>query len=206
MAPSKCNYLVFSNGPLSESNRIKVTLFDEELKINEEPLCLGIRFDSKLTFINQINYLKETSINRLNLLKIIYNRRFGLNQKTLNQVYISIVRSVIEYFSLFVPVISKSNLNKLVMIQNKAIKIINHQPIFSKIEEIETDIEDLYQRMENLNKNYYKKVIETKNELILDLIYDYLQYSASNEIRNTSALCLYRKFIIDEMSKNNLLN
>ena len=48
------------------------------------------------------------------------------------------------------------------MIQNKVIKIINHQPIFSKIEEIETDIEDLYQRMENLNKNYYKKVIETK--------------------------------------------
>ena len=204
MAPSKCNYLVFSNGPLSESIRIKVTLFDEELKINEEPLFLGIRFDSKLTFINQINYLKETSINRLNLLKIISNRRFGLNQKTLNQVYISIVRSVIEYFSLFVPVISKSNLNKLVMIQNKAIKIINHQPIFSKFEE--TDIEDLYQRMENLNKNYYKKVIETKNELTLDLIYDYLQYSASNEIRNTSALCLYRKFIIDEMSKNNLLN
>ena len=112
MAPSKCNYLVFSNGPLSESIRIKVTLFDEELKINEEPLFLGIRFDSKLTFINQINYLKETSINRLNLLKIIYNRRFGLNQITLNQVYISIVRSVIEYFSLFVPVISKSNLNK----------------------------------------------------------------------------------------------
>ena len=204
MGPSKCNYLVFSNGPLSESNRIKLTLFDEELKINEEPLFLGIRFDSKLTFINQINYLKEKSINRLNLLKVISNRRFGLNQKTLNQVYISIVRSVIEYFSLFVPVISKSNLNKLVMIQNKAIKIINHQPIFSKFEE--TDIEDLYQRMENLNKNYYKKVIETKNELTLDLIYDYLQYSASNEIRNTSALCLYRKFIIDEMSKNNLLN
>ena len=74
MAPSKWNYLVFSNGPLSESNRIKFTLFDEELKINEEPLFLGIRFERKLTFMNQINYLKETCCNRLNLLKIISSR------------------------------------------------------------------------------------------------------------------------------------
>ena len=47
MAPSKCNYLVFSNGPISESNKIKLTLCNEQLKVNEDPIFLGIRFDSK---------------------------------------------------------------------------------------------------------------------------------------------------------------
>ena len=43
--------------------------------------------------------------------------------------------------------------------------------------------------LKNLNKNYYKKAINTKNALLLDLIYDYLQYSEVNEMRNISALC-----------------
>ena len=76
------------------------------------------------------------------------------------------------------------------MIQNKAMKIINRRPIFSKIEEIETELEELYKRFETLNKNYNKKSIKNKNELILDLICDYLQNSESNVIENTSALCL----------------
>jgi hypothetical protein len=195
MSPVKCNYLVFSNNSISESNKIKLTLFNENLQINDNPTFLGIRFDNKLTFINHINYIKDTSINRLNLLKIVSNKSFGLNIQTLNQIYVSIVRSVLEYFALLSPILAKSNFNKLVMIQNRAIKIINHQPLCSKIENIETDIEELHKRFEKLNINYYKKAIHTKNELVIDLINNYLQYSASNVIRNTSALCNYRDFL-----------
>ena len=199
MSPTKCNYLVFSNNTISESNKIKLTLFNDYLQINDNPIFLGIRFDNKLSFINHINYIKDTSINRLNLLKIVSNKSFGLKVTTLNQIYVSIVRSVLEYFALLSPILAKSNFNKLVMIQNKAIKIINHHPPYSKIEEIETDVEELYQRFEKLNKNYYKNAIFTRNELILDLINDYLQYSACNVIRNTSALCNYRNFLINEL-------
>ena len=60
--------MVSSNGPISESNKIKLTLCNEQLKVNDDPLFLGIKFDSKF-FINQINYLKETRINRLNMFK-----------------------------------------------------------------------------------------------------------------------------------------
>jgi hypothetical protein len=105
----------------------------------------------------------------------VSNKSFGLNIQTLNQIYVSIVRSVLEYFALLSPILAKSNFNKLVMIQNRAIKIINHQPPCSKIENIETDIEELHKRFEKLNINYYKKAIHTKNELVLDLINDYLQ-------------------------------
>ena len=130
MSPSKCNYLFFSSNSNTESNKIKLTLFGEKFNINEEPIFLGIRFDSKLTFANQINYLKDTCIKRLNLLKIISNKSLRLHTSTLNQVYVSLERSVLEYFSLFAPVIAKSNFSKLVMIHDKTIKIINHQPDF----------------------------------------------------------------------------
>ena len=44
---------------------------------------------------------------------------------------------------------------------------------YSEIENIVTDVEELYQRFDKLNKNYYKKAISTSNELILDLINNY---------------------------------
>ena len=99
MSPTKCSYLVFSNNTISESNKIKLTLFNENLQINDNPTFLGIRFDNKLSFINHINYIKDTSINRLILLKIVSNKSFGLNIQTLNQIYVSIVRPVLEYFA-----------------------------------------------------------------------------------------------------------
>ena len=52
MSPTKCNYLVFSNNTIIESNKIKSTLFIENLQINDNPTLLGIRFDKKLSFIN----------------------------------------------------------------------------------------------------------------------------------------------------------
>ncbi len=51
------------------------------------------------------------------------------NKKTLNCLYISIIRSVLEYSSTITPNMATSSLNKLTIIQNKAIKIINRQPI-----------------------------------------------------------------------------
>lgn len=94
MSPTKCNYSVFSNNTISESNKIKLTFFNEYLQINDNPIFLGIRCDNKLSFINHINYIKDTSINRLNLLKIVSNKTFGLNVATLDQIYVSTVRSI----------------------------------------------------------------------------------------------------------------
>ncbi len=58
MSPTKCNNSVFLNNTISESNKIKLTLFNDCLQINDNPIFLGIRFDNKLSFVNHINYVQ----------------------------------------------------------------------------------------------------------------------------------------------------
>ncbi len=102
-----------------ESNKLDLRLFGEKLCVNESPTFLGIRFDRHLTFKNQISYLQDSCVNRLNFLKIVSKRSFGLSSDTLNSLYISIIRSVLEYSSIITPNMTTSSLNKLTIRQNK---------------------------------------------------------------------------------------
>ena len=86
MAPHKCNYLVFSNGTENESEKLELKLNGIKLKFENNPTFLGIRFDNHLTFKNQIDYLKKTCVQRLNILKIISYKTWKLSTKTLMQV------------------------------------------------------------------------------------------------------------------------
>jgi hypothetical protein len=92
---------------------------------------LGIRFDKTLSFRNQISYLQESCLNRLNFLKVVSIRSYGLSLNTLNQLYVSLIRSILEYSAILFPIMSQSAFNKLNTIQNKAIKIINRMSIYS---------------------------------------------------------------------------
>jgi hypothetical protein len=180
MAPQKCNFLIFSKNSESESNKLDLRLFGEKLCVNESPTFLGIRFDRHLTFKNQISYLQDSCVNRLNFLKIVSKRSFGLSSDTLNSLYISIIRSVLEYSSIITPNMATSSFNKLAIIQNKAIKIINHQPIHTSIEEINTNFANLIDRFDHLNKRYIIQAILNNNDLITDLWNEYLDYSANH--------------------------
>ena len=132
MAPHKCNYLVFSNGTSNESDKLDLKLNGIKLKYDNNPKFLGIRFDNHLTFKNQIDYLKITSMQRLNILKIISYKTWQLSTKTLVQVYNVLIRSVIEYSAILLPLISATNLNTLQIIQNSALRTILHKPIMTR--------------------------------------------------------------------------
>ena len=153
MAPQKCSFLIFSKYHGNETDNFNLKLFGTRLSSNNNPVFLGIRFDKQLTFKNQISHLQESCINRLNFLKIVSKRSFGLDLKTLNQLYNSLVRSILEYSAVLTPIISKTNLHKLNVIQNKAIKIIHRKPIYASINDIDTDIQDLFERFDELNSS-----------------------------------------------------
>ena len=119
MAPSKCNYLIFSNNMKNNiPEELELRLLDEKLSINNNPTFLGIRFDQHLSFKNQIEYLKNSCMQRINILKILAHSSWGLSKETLKQLYNSIIRSLLEYSSTIIPRFSTSNLNKLNCIQN----------------------------------------------------------------------------------------
>ena len=98
MAPLKCSYKVFSaDKKYRVENEIDIKLFGIKINPCENPLFLGIRFDKHLTFKNQIDYLKDYCLKRLNVLKELSNKSWGLFLKTLTDVYNSLIRSLLDY-------------------------------------------------------------------------------------------------------------
>jgi hypothetical protein len=156
---------------------------------------LGIRFDKTLSFRNQISYLQESCLNRLNFLKVVSKRNYGLSLNTLNQLYISLIRSVLEYSAILFPIMSQSAFNKLNTIQNKAIKIINRKSIYSSSLLIKTSIENLEERFNNLNVRYFIKATQNDNEIIKELLNDYKQFSLNRIIKQDTILCKYKTFM-----------
>ena len=47
---------------------------------------------------------------RINVIKVLANKSWGLNIKTLNQVYNSLIRSLLEYSSIIYPCFSATNI------------------------------------------------------------------------------------------------
>ena len=90
MAPHKCSYLVFTNSNANLSDELNLNLNGTKLKYDNNPTFLGIRFENHLTFKNQVDYLKETCIQRLNILKILSHKSWMLTVKTLLQILLNV--------------------------------------------------------------------------------------------------------------------
>ena len=78
MAPHKCNYIIFSQNHRDKEN-LELILFGKQLSLIENPTFLGIRFDKTLSFKNQISYLQDSCINRLNFFKVVSKHNYGFS-------------------------------------------------------------------------------------------------------------------------------
>jgi hypothetical protein len=116
----KCgqNYIVFS---------ADIKIIGKPIKMCLDPTFLGIRFDKYLSFKNQLNYLKDVGIKRMNVLKVLSKKSWGLSIKTLTDVYNSLIRSLMEYSSIIYPCFSSTSIDLLEKIQFKSLKIINRK-------------------------------------------------------------------------------
>ena len=75
MAPHKCNYIVFSNDKLQDGEEtLDIKLARCSLNKSDNPTFLGIRYDKHLSFKCQLEYLKESCLKRVNVLKVLANR------------------------------------------------------------------------------------------------------------------------------------
>ena len=76
-----------------------------------------------MNFNECINEIISKCNRRLNILKILSNKSWCLNNNTLKCIYFSLIRSIIEYNSIIYPLISESNKKRLRAIQIKALRI-----------------------------------------------------------------------------------
>jgi len=134
-----------------------------------------------------------------------------LNEKTLIQIYNVLIRSIIDFSAILSPIISKTNLNTLQIIQNNALRII-----FKKLLITRTTIDWLHEkaklirietRMTNLRKRCIFKAVENNNPMILDLIYEYLNFKGGRNLSINTMLCdMYDDLKIRIRQNTHLIN
>ena len=82
MAPHKSNYVIFSNSRQKLEKKISLTMYDQKLEYNPNITFLGITFDQRLTFQKHVDTIRKKCTDRLNCLKIIPNKSWGLKKNT----------------------------------------------------------------------------------------------------------------------------
>ena len=193
MAPQKCNFIVFNSDRTSET-KLDLKLFNSSIKLNEEIKFLGIRFDKHLCFKNQVNYIKDSCLKRMNVLKVLSNKNWGLNTKTLIEVYNSLIRSLMDYSSIIYPALSITNLEFLEKLQLRCLKIIHKRSKYESSDAIRNlpGYLTIAERFDDLNLRYIKNTLINNNEIILDLYKDYREFSDSRNLRKKTLFCKYK--------------
>ena len=181
MAPEKCSYLIFSKN----RKTFKDEWFDLEFgnsKIKNDSQegvkFLGITLDRLCNFDKQILNLNNKLTNRISIIKHLSYKPWGLTKQTLTNVYKSIVRSVIEYTSMFIGVMPMANKKKLEIPQNKCLRLIhkltyrnNNNIMISNSELlVKTNMPSIEERSTKLAQTYICNGLDTGNELIKSLI------------------------------------
>ena len=86
-----------SSGSKILNNSFHFELFKERIPPSESLKFLGITFDLGLSFNQHIKEIKKKYINRLNIIKLMSNKRHKLNKSTLTTIYLSLIRSIMDY-------------------------------------------------------------------------------------------------------------
>jgi len=107
---------------------------------------LGMILDApKLNWRNHVDNLRNRCMGRMNILSSVSHHKWGADRKTLSSLYIALIRSTLDYGSIFYGSANKGDLKKLDAIQNRCLRIIagarKTSPIMSL--EAETNIPPL---------------------------------------------------------------
>lgn len=100
LQPKKTNVIDFGKAGFSRS-RGYVRCRNQEIPIKREAKFLGIIFDNRLQYDIQCRKIKEKVIRANNLLKYMSKITWGLEVNTALMLYKSLVRSIIDYGSVF---------------------------------------------------------------------------------------------------------
>lgn len=122
LSTSKSQVCLFSRGYRRQN--VQLYLNDTLLVAADSIKYLGIWLDPSLRWGKHINELYEKCQKMLNIIKVLAGSNWGMHPLQLRLLYISLIRSRIDYGCVFYDSSVKSRLCKLEKIQNKAMRII----------------------------------------------------------------------------------
>jgi hypothetical protein len=122
--PTKPSCTLFTSDPAELDTQIQLTINNQPIPNVKHPKVLGVTFDPKLTFNEHSKNTYTTASKSINILKALTSTSWGKQKETLVATYSAITRPILEYAStVWSPLISNTNMNKLQTVQNTALRI-----------------------------------------------------------------------------------
>lgn len=149
MNADKTEAIIFpSNKSIKRRSTLRLTHQNQQMELQNEVKYLGLTLGTKLNFKSHIEKTKPKATIYMRALYPMLNRKSKLSHKNKNITHKTIIRPVITYAAPEWTQAAKTNIQKLQVIQNKALKIINNHPFYYSTNRLH---------------------METKSELITDI-------------------------------------
>ena len=137
-----------------------LNIYGSPIPVVEKAKFLGLLFDKKLSFIPHIKPLKAQCIKALGVLKVLFNTNWGGDHSVLLYLYISLVRSKLDYGSIVYGSARKSYLKSLDTIHHQGLRLALGAFRISPVENLYAELNEpsLYIRREKLSLQYTTKL------------------------------------------------
>ena len=145
----KCKTILFTNNRCDRAPI--VLLYGKPLQSVKQTKLLGVVLDAQLTMKAHFQKLMKEGKRRIGQLCAVANCCFGPSQLSLRNMYVAYVRAVFDYASpVWFPLMSKTNLDKLQCLQNKALRVALGVPLSTRVHDLhlEANVTPLIARYE----------------------------------------------------------
>ena len=122
--PAKTKCMCFTRFTKPEDNTPRLFLGNEEIEVVKTFKYLGMVMDApNLTWNVHLNKLRDDCNARLSIMRAFTGTTWGADRDCLLKIYIALIRSKLAYGSQALLAASPTNLNKLEVIENTALRI-----------------------------------------------------------------------------------
>ena len=185
MAANKCSYMTVGGKPTNKKTWLEPSLYGTPIPYEKATKFLGIIIDDQMTFNEEIQRLKTKAESRINILKIISNKKWNLKLKTPRAVFFCLVRALLDYDFFLYDALSQANKASLASIQLQAVKTITKNYWGSRKEnELACKVPPIEARMAQLRNRYTARNIN--NPMVCMLTREYRRgFESRPETRKT---------------------
>ena len=140
IAPEKSTVTLFTPWTKQYNTHPQVTLNNELVPLNKTPKILGVTFDPMNTFSPHISSIAARASSRLQILKALAGTSWGQDKETIMLTFNSIIKPIITYAApIWFPNASRSSIERLQRIQNKALRIGTGSLMMSEIHHLHSE-------------------------------------------------------------------
>ena len=164
--PPKTEVMLISN--VFNDNNFELIMDGTILKIVETHKHLGVHLSSNNKWPKHIDSIIESASKQISYLRKI---KYQLSKQTLNTLYCTYIRPLLEYASEVWDGRTQADANRLEQVQLNAARIVTRLPVFSSLDSLyyETGSKTLLQRRTNKKLTLMLKIVNNETQVTLKI-------------------------------------